>query len=435
MKRILALLLAVALPVVGLMSACGSSGTTDTGSTETKASSDDKITVWSWDPNFNIAVMNEAATAYKKINPDVEIEVVEMAKADVEQKLHTTLASKATDGLPDIVLIEDYNAQKYLTSYPGSFTDLTDQLDYSQFAEYKTGVMTVDGKKYGVPFDSGVTGLFYRSDILEEAGFTADDLNDITWDQYIEIGKTVQEKTGKYMMGFDKVDGGLMRAMMQSSGEWYFDANGQSVVATSPVIKESLEIYKKLVDSGVTKPTNGWNEWVSAFNSGESASVPTGIWIIGSIKAAEDQSGKWAVAPIPRLTNTKSINASNLGGSSWYLPVGTKGNAAAIEFMKTIYGQDQEFYQTILTNNGAMGAYLPAFNGSAYTEKDTFFGGNEIYKDLSTWLGEIPSVDYGSYTYEADAAIMAQVDAYVAGSITVEEALNNAQKQIENQIQ
>jgi len=120
-----------------------------------------------------------------------------MAKADVEQKLNTILASGVKTGLPEIVLIEDYNAQKYLQSYPGSFADLTKEFNYKEFANYKVKLMTLNDKVYGVPFDSGVAGFFYRRDYLEQAGFKSADLENITWDRFIEIGKTVKAKTGK----------------------------------------------------------------------------------------------------------------------------------------------------------------------------------------------------------------------------------------------
>ena len=90
----------------------------------------EEITVWLWDMNFNGATMIEAAERYKKINPDVTVNIVDFAKADVEQKLQTQLASGTTEGLPDIVLIEDYGAQKYLLSFPGSFEPLNDVVDY-----------------------------------------------------------------------------------------------------------------------------------------------------------------------------------------------------------------------------------------------------------------------------------------------------------------
>ena len=81
-----------------------------------------------------------------------------------------------------------------------------------------------------------------------------------------------------------------------------------------------------------------------------------------------------------------------------------------------------------------MGTYLPAQSGEAYAKTDDFFGGKAIYQDLSKWVGEIPAVSYGAYTYEADAAVMAQIDAFCKGSVTVDKALADAQAQVEVQI-
>ena len=48
-----------------------------------------EITIWCWDPNFNVAIMKEAGARYSKTHPDVTFNVVDLAKADVEQKLQT----------------------------------------------------------------------------------------------------------------------------------------------------------------------------------------------------------------------------------------------------------------------------------------------------------------------------------------------------------
>jgi lactose/L-arabinose transport system substrate-binding protein len=358
-----------------------------------------------------------------------------MAKADLEQKLLVTLDAGMTDGLPDIVLIEDYNAQKYLQSYPDSFADLTGKMNYSDFAPYKVELMTVGSKTYGVPFDSGVTGFFYRSDILGEAGFKAEDMNNITWDRLLEIGKEVKAKTGKALVSFDKTDGGLMRVMLNSSGDWYFDAEGNVTIANNEALKEAMETYKKILDADIIIPTAGWNEWVGAFNNGDASAVITGCWITGSVKAAADQAGKWACAPVPRMNYAKSKNASNLGGSSWYILENAKSKDAAIEFMNEIYGKDVDFYQTILTNNGAVASYLPAISGAAYSAPDEFFGGQAVFADMGKWMSEIPSINYGLYTYEADAAVMSNLEAYLSGSKTVDEALKDAEAQLMSQIQ
>ncbi|MBP8934019.1 MAG: sugar ABC transporter substrate-binding protein [Candidatus Atribacteria bacterium] len=393
-----------------------------------------KITIWCWDPNFNVAIMEEAAARYNKINPNVKIEIVSMAKADVEQKLNTILASGVKKDLPEIVLIEDYNAKKYLESYPGAFADLTDHFNYSEFAPYKLEFMILNDRVYGVPFDSGVAGWFYRRDYFEGAGIDTSKLSSITMDEYIELGKVLKEKTGKYMQAGDPYDGGLMRILLQSAGTWYFDEKGEPNIANNPALKEAVRIYKELNDSGISKEVSGWNEWVAAFNEGDVASVITGVWIVGSIKAEKTQSGKWGVLPIPRPNIPESLNASNLGGSSWYVLENSENKDLAIDFMNQIYAKDVDFYQKILIDRGAVGTWLPAQKGEAYSAGDPFFADQIIYVDFAKWIEMIPSVDYGLYTYEADAAIMGVMPDVYSGKLSIEEALKQAEDQLRNVI-
>lgn len=390
------------------------------------------ITIWAWDPNFNIAIMEEAAERYTQMYPNVEFEIVSMAKADVEQKLNTILASGVKKGLPEIVLIEDYNAKKYLSSYPKSFADLTKHFNWEEFAPYKLEFMTMNNKVYGVPFDSGVAGWFYRRDYLQQAGINPQDLTDITMTEFIEIGKKVQQETGKHMMGADPYDGGLMRVFLQSAGTWYFDEQGNPNIANNEALREAVRIYKEIYDSGIGKEVSGWNEWVGSFNQGDVASVITGVWIVGSIKAAEDQSGKWGVLPVPRIDVPGAVNASNLGGSSWYVLENSENKNVAIDFLKEIYAQDVDFYQTILFERGAVGTWLPAQRGDVYMKGDQFFGNQRIYLDFSEWMEIIPSVDYGLFTYEADAAIMGVMPDVYSGRITIDEALRRAENQFRN---
>jgi lactose/L-arabinose transport system substrate-binding protein len=443
MKKLLSLLLILTL--MATLVACGAKETsTDstTGDTKTEAKEENKdeaksdeakkITIWAWDPNFNIAIMEAAKEIYAKDNANVTIEIVDYAKGDLEQKLHTMLASGTTDGLPDIVLVEDYNSQKYLQSYPGSFADLTGKIDHSSFAEYKVGLMTLDNKVYGVPFDSGVSGLFYRTDYLTEAGFSAADLVDITWDRFIEIGEKVFEVTGHQMMATDPNDGGLMRIMLNGAGSWYFDKDGNATIANNEALADALRIYAKIINSPMTKITSGWGEWVGAINTGDVASITTGVWITGSVKAEASQSGKWAVAPTPKLNVANAVNASNLGGSSWYVLSSSENPDVAIDFLNKTY-TNSDFYQQILVDRGAVGSFLPAASGEAYAKADEFFGGQVVFGDFAKWMDQIPSLNYGLYTYEADSAIMAQMPAVYDGG-SVQDALKAAEDQVKSLI-
>ncbi|GIN69564.1 ABC transporter substrate-binding protein [Bacillus sp. J14TS2] len=420
--------------MVGLitLTACSDKGNAGQSASQTK---DGKkvVTVWAWDPAYNIAALEEAKAIYEKEHDDVKIEIVDYAKADLEQKLHTNLASGQKEGLPDIVLMENLNANKYLTSYPGAFAPLNDSLNYDDFAT-PVDFMTIDKETYGLPFGSAVSGMYFRRDYFEEAGFKEEDLNDITWDEFIEIGKKVNEKTGHQILTQDPGDGGLLRMMVQSAGSWFFDQDGNVDIKNNKVLKEVVEQYKRLMDSGIVKVNSGWSEFVAAFNSGEVATVPTGSWITPSIVAEESQSGKWGVAKMPRLNLKESVNATELGGSSWFVLSASDNQKEAISFLSKTFGGSVELYDKLLSKHGISSMYAPAFTSEAYTEPQDYFGGQKIYEDFSKWSEEVKGVNFGMYTWEADAALMNELQNILNGE-DVQEGLNKVQEQVEQQIQ
>lgn len=60
----------------------------------TDASADgNTLTVWCWDPAFNIYAMEQAAEVYKEKNPDFVLNVVETPWADIQTKLTTAATS------------------------------------------------------------------------------------------------------------------------------------------------------------------------------------------------------------------------------------------------------------------------------------------------------------------------------------------------------
>src|SRR5690606_27836185 len=357
MKKLLTILLASFM----LLTACStnsdkSTNTSNEGTNGGSTGTKQETTVRAWDKAFNIAAMETAKGIYAQKNADVTINVIENAQDDIIQKLNAGLNSGTTKTLPNIVLIEDYRAQSFLQAYPDSFFALDEFINAADFADYKIGPTSFEGKQYGVPFDSGVAGLYVRTDYLQEAGYTVDDLQDVTWDEYIEIGKAIKEKTGKDMLTQDPNDLGLIRMMIQSAGAWYLQEDGKTpFIANNAALEDAFNTYKNIMDANIVKVISDWSQFVGAFNSGDVASIPTGNWITASVKAEAEQSGKWAIVPFPTLANTaSSVHASNLGGSSWYV-MNVDGKEAAADFLKETFGSNVDFYQTLVTEIGAIG--------------------------------------------------------------------------------
>ncbi|MGG5357938.1 MULTISPECIES: ABC transporter substrate-binding protein [unclassified Enterococcus] len=416
------------LLAAGLLAGCGTGNTT-----QENAQNEEHIIVWAWDEAFNIRAMHEAADYYQ--NEEVEIEIVAMSQDDIVQRLNTSLASGNTDGLPNIVLVEDYRIQGYLTSYPGAFADLSSIVSEDDFSSYKFAVNKIDDTIYGVPFDSGVAGLFYRLDYLEGAGYQAADLENITWKEYLDIAKTVKEKTGHAFLALDPSDLGLARIMMQSAGSWYTAADGTTVtIENNPALRSSLSLIADFFNAGIVEQISDWDSGVNAVQSGSVATSPTGAWYSSTIQGAEDQSGKWRIAPIPVLDdNNESIHASSIGGSGWYVLEDVTGKENAIDFLGATFASSKELMAHLAEEIGLVSTMNAALETDVYAEGSEFYGDEPVFENFARWSSEVPAVNYGNHTYAIESVMTETLQAIINGG-DIDELLAAAQTQVEAQI-
>ena len=399
---------------------------------EETTSEGETLTVWCWDPNFNIYSMNEAAKIYQKDHPNFTLNVVETPWDDVQTKLSTAGASGDISTLPDIVLMQDNAFQKNVISFPDVFTDVEGSgINFDDFAAGKVAYSVVDGKHYGVPFDNGAVIAAYRTDVLEEAGFTLDDFTDITWDEYLEKGKVVLEKTGHPLLSCISNEVDVVMMMTQSAGGSLFDEKGEPSIAGNEVVSKALETYKTLKDSGVLVEVSNWDQYIESFQTGKVAGTVNGCWIIGSITSGDpEQAGHWGITNMPSLVGlSTATNYSNNGGSSWLLTANCQNKDLAYDFMKSTFGSSVEFYETILPSAGALSCYKPAGESSVYGEPQEFFGGDAIYQKVIDFSGKVPSNNTGVYYYEGRSAIADAAANYIAGADLTAE-LEAAQEQV-----
>ena len=124
-RRVLSVLLAGMMAFS--LAACGSGGSDD----NKKAASggdENTLTVFAWDPAFNIPALEAAAADYKEnVNKDFNLEILEQAASqDVETAVTTAASSGDYSNLPDIVLFQDHYIQRYVADYPDAWTPLGD---------------------------------------------------------------------------------------------------------------------------------------------------------------------------------------------------------------------------------------------------------------------------------------------------------------------
>ncbi len=83
--------------------------------------------------------------------PHSQCYVTEISQQDSVQKMNTIFSSGSTQGLPNIVLIEDFRARNFLEVFPEYFVPLTEYINVDDFMDYKIEVSSIDGEQYGMP--------------------------------------------------------------------------------------------------------------------------------------------------------------------------------------------------------------------------------------------------------------------------------------------
>lgn len=418
--------LVLAVPLALTLTSCSGSGG---GSGE--GDGDETLTVWTWDPAFNIYAMEEAEKVYQEDHPDFTLDIVEVPWDDLQTKLTTIAQSQAFDELPDIFLMQNNAFQKNGINYPDLFSDFSDSdIDFSEFPKSVVDYSTIDDVNYGVPFDAGTAITALRTDVLEQAGYTVDDFTDITWDEYLTIGKDVLAKTGQPLLSGQAGSADIPMMMLQSAGASLFDDEGNPTIVDNAALEDAIDMYTQLVEAGVLVEVNSWDEYIGTLVNGTVGGTINGVWIVGSIQTAEDQDGKWAVTNLPKLDGVSgATNYSANGGSSWAIS-STADVDLASDFLAATFAGSTELYDTILPKAGAVANWIPAGDSDVYNEPIAFFGGQPIFADVVKFGPEVPSNNTGAYYYEARDAVSTAMT-QIMGGTDMTTALEEAQANVE----
>ena len=404
-------------------------GTEDTNS----GAGDNTLTVWTWDPNFNIYAINKAAEIYAANGHDgFTVNVTEVKSDDIEAKITTAVTAGDLSTLPDVFLMQDNSFQKYAANYPDIFTDLTDSgINFKEFSEAKVAYSTVDGKNLGIPFDNGAVIAAYRTDILEQAGYTVDDFTDITWSDFMEKARVVKEKTGEPIITQQAGSPDLVMMMLQSCGESCFKEDGTLNIAGNEALKECVEVYAQMVKDGTLVEVTDWDQYVASINNGTVSGVINGCWIMASITGKDEQSGKWAITDMPKLDKAaNATNYSNAGGSTWVISSTCKDKDLAIDFFKSTFAGSTELYDDLISK-GALATWAPAAESDVYNQEVEYFANDKVYSKIVDFATKTPSNITGPFWYDARDNIGVALSNITQQGGDIDKELETAQETVE----
>lgn len=389
------------------------------------------LTVAAWDKGFNIPALEAAAADYKaNVDPEFELTIVEQAQSsDVENAI--TLAGSSGDysALQDIVLFQDHYIQRYVSDYPDAWVSIDDAgVNWDNVGAEKQSYSTIDGVHYGFPVDNGTAIFAYRTDCLEAAGYTMDDVTGCTWEKFIEIGKAVYEKTGKYLLCMDGDGNDLFYLMMQAEGESQWQ-DGKPNITGNPKLVQIFNILVEMAQNNVLYLANDWSDYTDQAITGDMvAGVCNGNWIIPTIKNVPENSGKWEITSMPTINGGEGYAAN--GGSSLYITANCQNPQLAKDFLAYTFGNGSTAtYDDALRNGGVIACVSTAATSDVYNEGVEYFNNQAIYAKIVEMGSHVPVIEQNDFHYSLRSYLAAALINTINGA-DADAELKAAEEQI-----
>ncbi|WP_261130302.1 sugar ABC transporter substrate-binding protein [Bacillus sp. Marseille-Q3570] len=298
-KKIVSLFFVFLLTVSALLGGCSNGSGKD----------DNTISVWAMGEEGK--KLGEIAKKFEEENPEIKVKVQAIPWENAHDKLLTAVASQKG---PDVVQLGTTWVSEFADA--GALLDLSEHMkDYPEFKpeNYFDGAaktMKYDDQIVGIPWYVETRVLFYRTDLLKEAGY---DEAPATWDELKDAAGKLADRGDKYY-GLDiALNDQIMPFIFAWQNGFEFDTDKPNLNLDSPKFNEALEYYTSYFDEGISTTAEGM-DIVQAFKDGVKPMFFSGPWMVNILnEQAPDLEGKWAIATMPK----KEQVASSIGGSNF----------------------------------------------------------------------------------------------------------------------
>ena len=173
------------------------------------------------------------------------------------------------------------------------------------------------GNYYGVDYHVGAAALMYNKEIFADAGVDISAVK--TWDDFKAAGRTIKEKTGKYIMACETTEHWTYYPLITEQGSDFFDKETGEVILDNQINTDTLQWLLDGINEGIFVAMPGGfchsEEWYAYMNAGNVASIAMPLWYLNRFtNYMPDLDGKMAVTTMPVWTEG-GANSCGLGGT------------------------------------------------------------------------------------------------------------------------
>lgn len=389
LKKIAALILALAM--VLSLAACGGSssgGTTTTGDSSTAASGDGSYTATSltvniWDANQQAGLQQIADEWTETSGVSVNVNVVNW------DNYWTLLEAGVSGGdMPDVFWMHSNTAQMYMENdillNLDDYIAADDDIDMANYYEGIVELYNSDGTQYAVPKDHDTIALLYSKAIFDEYGVDVP-TDDWSWDDVLTAATAITEAGAAdgvygFAMNTSNNQDGWYNLIYGYGGEVINDDHTGTTIG-SDESKAGMEMMRQILEVSIDQPTVAETRTESLFVSGKIAMITQGSWMVQYFYTAENSDDYfWVEIPYADANGNGTCDegerVSSYNGLGWAASYNTADPQAAYDLISWFCAYDQQVEQAELgvTMSGyvdAGDAFATAFDGmdvSAFTK-------------------------------------------------------------------
>lgn len=368
------------------------------------------VEFWGW--NIASASLEKLRPGFNQEFPNCAIHINSGGES-VQSRFLLSLAAGV--GAPDIAQFQCREVLRY--SSTGKLADLTEVAGAyaSAFPPSFWENCVYQGRLYAIPWDMGPCAVYYKRSLFKKYDIDPDAIE--TWDDFIAAGKELVEKSNgqtKMLCVSTGMLSDLFEILLQQSGGQIFDSEGRIAIRSQATL-ETIELFKKLIDSGIgANITLGGHEYFASLQGDFIATYPMAAWFGGLIRDyAPDTAGNWGIFRLPAY-HPGGLRTSNLGGSVLVIPAQSKNKEAAWAFIQYCLCRPQQQIEQY-RNFQLFPALLSTHQDPFFDEPDSFFDNQHIRRLFALDIDKIAPMNRTSDWAEAVLYINRALSKWASG--------------------
>ncbi|WP_102348044.1 ABC transporter substrate-binding protein [Bacillus sp. Marseille-P3661] len=353
---------------------------------------------------------------FEEINNDITVNLEYIPWGEGQNQL---ISSAANQTLPDVSTIAGrWTAQMVEMGVVEPLDEFFPEGYKEEFVPAAFNTTQYKDQTWGLPVGFTTTGLFYRQDWLEEAGYTEPPK---TWDEFLDVATsmTKDDRYGFGLVGHNSMETTLFWVpFLWSNGGELLNENGTQATFNSKEGIEALQFYIDLYKNASPEGSINYKRGDSQnlFLSGAVGMTTVGPWFPKSIKSdAADM--KYGIAPYP-----VAKEPVNMGTADHIVMFNTtEHKEAAWKFVEFFTNQENDLAWA------KKQGFIPYRTANLEDEEIRSNPDMAFFLDVATQSRTYPTLPEWP---QIDQAIADAVQQALMGEMTPEEALNEAAEKV-----